>query len=185
MQVKTTWKPFPPIGSACDPRSPGLHVSTIIQDMAKRLGYINESDWEMETTWGAGLLFEIALEIALGEEIAPRIGELEKDGILLTPDGYDPLYKPNGRIHEYKFTWKSVNNNIVENNFMFMSQTKAYCYVMGTNDVIFYIFYCMGDWRHSGPQYAEVEIKFSDLELQENWSMLLKHAELMRREGLC
>lgn len=214
MKVKTTEKPLPAIGSACDPRSPGLHISTIINDMAKRLGYINESDWEMMTTWGVGLLFEIALEIALGGDLAPRLGELQAEyiyhckdchhvweehpfsgkcpecgseniedlPIFLTPDGYDPLW---GRVHEYKCTWKSVNNNIVELNWMFMAQTMAYCRVVGTKEVKFHILYLMGDYRGSGPKYLEVEIEFTDLEIEENWQVLLKHAAFMKEEGLC
>ena len=132
-----------------------------------------------------GFMWEDALSLVWAERYAARIGEVEKDGIVGSPDGlspYDPFERYPIVNEEYKATWRS-SNKTPDKVWYYMTQFKSYCYMLDVNVTIAHILYLMGDYRGSGPQYECYRIEFSEQELIENWTMILSHRDEMVENG--
>ena len=171
-------------------RTPGLHVSQIIKSICveidpKRFTQENERlPWERFET---GFTFERVLEVALQSRRAEifRPGEVEQDGIILSPDGIDPdgsvfsfatLNDPY-ILEEFKFTWMSVREAPQHSKFLhWFWQMKAYCHVLGTPRARLRALFVNGDYKGSGPLYRVWDIQFTEQELLDNWQMLVQHA---------
>lgn len=171
------------------PRSEGLHVSQIYRDLYMTLwpgklrdtdtGEIDDQGWQrME----AGFYWEDVFSTAWAdreerEGVIFRTEELIEDGVYASPDGlWVPRLRANPlTLEEYKFTWYS-SNRAPEDNWLWMTQIKAYLYALGLNEANLRVYYCMGDYRGSGPQYKRFKITVPDWEKEENWTMLINHA---------
>ncbi len=161
-------------------RTRGLHLSDIISDLLEKsgLGYKGKGFVDMQLTAEIGLLWEDVLAYVMGEKYAESPGEIEKDGIIMTPDGVgpDPVGLVPIVVEEYKATWKSTRthpNEVVR----YMMQVKGYCQAVETNTAIMHVFYIVGDYKGSGPMYRRCRLTFTDKELWENWEMIRKHAK--------
>jgi hypothetical protein len=180
---------LPRLGTGANPRSEGLHISSVIKDLMAKSGLKTpKSSWNMPTTQSVGFIWEEALFLSwedrlsrafaslLGKEMGwYGTGELLLDGIYMTPDGLDPN---NEILQEAKCTWKSVKNQPMD-NFSWMCQTKGYCKVLRINRVMFHVLYLVGDYKNSGPIYQPWLITFKPHEIEENWQMILNHKEFM------
>ncbi len=154
------------------PRSPGLHLSDIIHDIANTSGISNyKRDTGVTLRMEMGFLWEEVLTLALKERIPCRM-EIKQDGIYMSPDGIDV---PSWELHEYKATWSSSNKSPLD-NWRWMTQVKSYCYGTGTEICNLHVFYVNGDYKGTGPEYLTYRIRFTPMELQENWGMVLSHA---------
>ena len=152
-----------------------LHLSDIYTDLENTLFPRDTSADMNNPLWAeVGFLWEDVLTRSLADHCSERPGEVELDGIVGSPDGYD---KSTGILDEYKCTWKSINNAHPENVWKWMTQVKGYCKMLGTNTVRFHILYIMGNYRGSGPLYRSYLFTFTDIEIEENWSMLVNHAK--------
>ena len=176
--------PFPAIMWET-PRTPGLHLSDIIDDLLNKsgLGYKGKGFTDMELTAEMGLLWERVLSLVAAQKYANNpLGEIEKDGVLMTPDGIGP--DPKGEVpmvlEEYKITWKS-NKSHPNEIIRHMMQVKSYCWAIDTNVCVMKTMYIMGDYRGSGPTYRQSRITFTKRELVENWDILISHA---KKEGM-
>jgi hypothetical protein len=166
---------FPPRIDGTDPvRTEGIHLTQITKDIMKREGGWDEKALGLSAE--IGFMWEEILSNCMKARLPHRIGEIEKDGILMSPDGFD--YE-EWELWEYKATWKSSKNQPYE-NWYYMAQVKAYCYAMETDKARMAILYVMGDYKGSGPQYLGYKMRFTDYELIENWEMIVSHA---RRQG--
>lgn len=175
-------------------RTPGLHVSQIIKSICveldpKRFSQENERlPWERFET---GFTFERVLEMAIQARRANifRPGEIEKDGIIMSPDGIDldstaflfnTIFIPGWDdcvLEEYKFTWMSSNEAPTASKFLhWFWQMKAYCYALQTLRARLRVMFVNGDYRGSGPQYRVWDVLFTEAELIDNWQMLLGQA---------
>ena len=98
----------------------------------------------------------------------------------MSPDGIgeDPAGEVPMALEEYKATWKSTKQ-MPEENFYYMTQIKSYCHALDTPVAVMRIFYLMGDYRGSGPQYRVARYKFTAKELTDNWAMILRHRDSM------
>jgi len=178
-----------------DEREDGLHLGHVVKSLMDNsgLGYKGEGFSDMELTAEIGLLWERALSKIMREKYAPRPPQLLIDGIWMSPDGVstnDPLgslsvgLDPDGEVplvvEEYKATWRSTNKSPVD-NFYYMCQVKSYCRAVGTTVVVMHIFHLMGDYKGSGPVYRVARITFTEWELEQNWEMIIKHKEAMKR----
>lgn len=180
------------------PRSKGLHMSDIYNDLYqdlepnrfKRGTPMDEQRLEM------GLMFEEMLEQGLarrlGEQLGERPGEfhITVEGskgpvrIYYTPDLL--FWEPDVgiRLGEIKLTWMSsreVPRNAGVDNFppkfdKYFTQTKAYCFAIGATHARLYIMFVNGDYRPPTPELLAWDVEFDEIELQENWSMLMNHA---------
>ncbi len=178
---------LPRLGSGANHRSEGLHLTTIIRDLMDKSGLKTpKSSWNMNTTQSVGFIWEETLSLAWEERLSRAFaslldkemgwyntGELNLDGIIMTPDGYDPN---NMILQEAKCTWKSSKNKPID-NFSWMVQTKAYCRALCIDKVMFHVLYLMGDYKASGPIYEPWLITFKPHEIEENWQMLQNHKE--------
>jgi hypothetical protein len=165
------------------PRSKGLHLSDIINDI-ERVMYPKEYErtqgmtnpvWaEIGFKWERVLDLENRFSAAWKDGLGKRPGEIVRDGIIMSPDGECVA---DGYIEEYKCTWKSAKKTPVD-IWRWMVQTKAYCYGMGVNVVKFRVCYVNGYYDfNEGPVRKTFLIEFTDEELEGNWSMIVNHAK--------
>lgn len=177
-------------------RSVGLHVSDVIRDLdnrlihkGKRLPYDLLTEFEhkrMGYYTEMGFIWEELVEhyfrirmLMRGEKFRwVTQQEFQEDNIFLTPDGYD-LDEDMGI--EIKATWvASWKFQDPEKWFWsWFTQMKAYAKVLGCRVFRLFVFWVCGDYKNSGPQVIEYRIRFSDQEVEDNWAMLLGHAQTM------
>ena len=177
-----------------DEREEGLHLGHVVKSLMDKsgMGYKGDGFKDLELAAEIGLLWERALSKIMREKYAIRPPQLIVDGLWMSPDGVstdDPLSSmsvgpdPDGEVplvvEEYKATWRSTNKNPID-NFYYMCQAKSYCRAVGTTVVVMRIFHIMGDYKGSGPLYRIARIKFTEYELQQNWTMILKHYRRMK-----
>lgn len=161
------------------PRTPGLHLSDIINSILKSLdpkkydsGIVYPNEYR-ET----GFAFERVLEEAF---LARRIdivrpGEFELGGIIGSPDGIDV---DDWRLREFKCTWKSMREAPTHRKFWnYIVQMKAYCRMVGTDRARLDVLFINGDYSDGFvPTSRAWELEFTPRELEENWIMLVNHA---------
>lgn len=167
-------------------RSPGLHVTQIIGDIMARIdparygGGLDAAD--SENFQEAGFLWESILTDALLTKIAfsttrLRPGELQKDGIVGSPDAVavdDDILT----IEEYKCTWKSSRDfDLFDKRFLYwLLQIRAYCYLADTSYARLFVFHINGDYKRFVPSVQAYQLTFTGVELRENWTMLVNTA---------
>ena len=167
-------------------RSPGLHLSDVIREIGQELGMVpkdgENSGWDLPLAGEVGFLWEDVLGSVLGYRAGTRPGEVVVDGIAGSPDGIE--WESTGKpiLAEYKATWKSVRNGDPSDNWKWMVQVKGYCYMISKaynlhcNRVRFRVLHINGDYKPPSPKYREWLLTFTKRELQENWDMILNHA---------
>jgi len=129
-----------------------------------------------------GYLWERVLSRSLGKRAPKRIGEIELDGIILTPDGVTDNGLPPYIIilEEDKCTLTSAAKPVTD-NWKWMMQVKGYCKALSALKCIMRVFYLRGDYTNGTPSYGVFELIFTQGELDENWQAVLNHAKTMRR----
>jgi hypothetical protein len=163
-------------------RSPGLHLSDILESMELDLGVKRGGKWDKNSLFTLGFLWERVLKYVLqkaryeAEDLIP-VGEMECDGIYLTPDAMDVA---KWEHHENKCTFKSMRNDPAE-YYRYWWQVKAGCYVLETNVAVLNVLFIMGDYKGSGPRWKSWRAEFTDRELKENWQAILSQA---RKKGM-
>ena len=86
------------------------------------------------------------------------MGEIEQDGIFLTPDGFDFEYN---ELEEAKATWRGSGRDLTDPTFWdYIVQCKSYCYAMQSEVARLRVLYINGDYRHTGPEYRRYELRF-------------------------
>lgn len=173
---------FPKRPEGVDPvRTKGIHLTDVIRSLMEDSGMqktMSGSFWkpdQLNFAGETGFMWEDLLSNVLKDRLPCRLGEVELDGILCSPDGIE-LEDGNPVLSEYKVVWSSSNRNPAD-NWKWMAQVKGYCKVLELVKVKMYILYLNGDWKGGGPQYKGFMIEFSQLEIDENWDMLTNHAK--------
>jgi hypothetical protein len=165
-----------PLTGPGDRSTDRLHLSDIYTDLERTLFPKTTSADMTNQLWAeTGFLWETLLSRVLAEHCGARPGEVELDGIVGSPDGFDPS---TGVLDEYKSTWKSITKTHPSNVWKWMTQVKGYCKMLGVLVVRFHVFYINGDYRGSGPLYRSYLFSFTQREVNENWAMLINHAKL-------
>jgi hypothetical protein len=137
------------------PRTPGIHLASIVRHIALRTGILakeygtgptlNELIHAMDPVdvgkcgplmkcivgyaWESWLSKQLA---ARNPRYIPSPGEITRDDIIGTPDGVESIpawLGGGGIIHEIKATWKTSTRPIHE-EIMWMMQGMAYCWMM-------------------------------------------------------
>lgn len=178
-------------------RSPGIHVSDVIRDISntvikvgqrekyddlspaekQRLGNYAAGGWAWEQIIRRGLL-DAGLRAGDDPERFQRPGECKLDNLYGTPDWFDTRDWENV---EFKATWRSSTRPLDPDFWEWTAQFKAYCKFMACQSTLCHVFWVNGDYRESGPQYEPIRFEFSKLEIDDNWSMIVNHANEMRR----
>lgn len=140
-----------------------------------------------------GYLWEVALSRAFGEKAAHQIGEVEFDGIIVTPDGVITeldvlnISRPKSSnyddsaiigVEEYKCTALSPDKSPA-NMWQWLMQVKGYCKMLGVTKCIFRVLHHVAIMHDPGNAYQPWEIVFTQAELDENWQAILNHAKTM------
>lgn len=165
-----------------------IHLSDIAKyiEWKHSLGEpIKATDWDLMIAATVGFIWEDVLSMMLGNRYAARIGEIELDGVVGSPDGLsdnDPWGVYPVINEEYKATWKSMNFP-PEKNWYWMTQFKSYCHMLGVKVTLLRVLYIMGDYKGSGPRYRVFRIEFTDEELKANWDLILQHRDEMVEKG--
>jgi len=157
-------------------RSPGLHLSTIIGDMFRRL--------EPKRFGGPLSPERIALGLAIEEVIGEAVsrlfgtgirpGEVTSDGIIMTPDH---LSFEHG-LEEWKATWVSDRDGLVNPKLdRYHVQGKAYARAFGEHTMLFRVFFVNGNYGPPAPGLRAFHVRYTKRELDENWDLVLRHAE--------
>lgn len=190
-------------------RTPGLHLSDVLKSIMRKMDpdtYAKYDGKPMDpNTIEPGFAFEVALERAFDARRMNilRIGEVEKDGIIMSPDGLDA--DDPATLEEFKFTKKSaggtptpcsIHSDIKQGcgfcrhdfHVKFLSwvlQIKSYVYALGINHARLRAMFVNGDYssrQFSDPQFRTWEFEFTDAELHEHWhNLILREVE---NEGL-
>lgn len=182
MHITQLDEQLPILGSGSHKRSPGLHLTEVIDDLMQTSGIAKKYDnqWDFRTTITAGFVFEEALKLLLRDAgIIFHLGEFEHDGIYCTPDGV----KLNGELLlvEIKWTWRSSKLDPAD-EFRWLAQIKGYCKVLGLGKANLKVYHVNGDYSYkTGPEYRSYLLEFQPHEIEENWTMLRNHAEYMRK----
>lgn len=164
-----------------------IHLSDVAKyiEYKMQFGPANAIDWDMMAAAEVGFLWEDALSLALANRYAARLGEIEKDGIVGSPDGlnvHDPFFQSELHNEEYKATWRSVKKT-PQDIWYWLTQFKSYCYMLGVDVTICRVLYLNGDYKGSGPIPMVYGLKFTPEELEENWAMILRHRDEMVEKG--
>ncbi len=177
MNIKEAIPRFPGKDLIKDRSQDRLHLSQIYTAIEAEMFPGKQVDTGNDLYWETGFLFEEALSTVFGERLGKRIGEVDLDGIVMSPDGVDYMWNEcRGRLEEYKCTWKS-SKNTPDTVWKWMVQVKGYLKVLGLHDVLFRVLYLMGDYKGSGPQYKEFEVSFTQEEIDKNWEMIIGYAK--------
>jgi hypothetical protein len=173
------------LGISTLPRSPGLHLSAIYNDLFQDL---EPKRFVRGTTpdplrLEAGLSLEYALEDAFKRRGIDRPGEFRTpEGIIFTPDLL--IYNHGLRVGETKLTWLSSREVPREPSSSFPSkfdkwftQVKGYCHGLETPFARLYSYFVNGSYRPMVPELLAWDIEFSARELQENWAVIMNHAK--------
>lgn len=169
----------------CDPlitpRSDGLHLSQIYNDIEATLAPREEMEESQLSNYRAGgFLWERLFSSAMADSIRGgdivRPGEFAVDGIAGSPDNLriDPW-----RVIETKCTWRSVqkfDDHMEKFMWTWLVQMKGYCRMVGALQAELYCFFINGDYRGSGPLPRGLLLSWSQLEIDENWRMITGHA---------
>lgn len=163
-----------------EPRTPGLHVKAIIDDLALIQGFLKH-DVQLTTTWAQfGLIWEYAVA-SCRQQRSPgryiRLGEIERDGIYGTPDLHDV---EDWAVEEYKLKWMSSKHDIrSEKLWRDLMQVMAYCYMTDSGIGRLLVGFVNGDWKKDGigPSVSPWECRFKSQELSEVWRMIKRHGE--------
>jgi len=158
-------------------RTPGVHVSSIIRHIGNQIGTNKGNDFtEEDLSWFAiiGRLWERVLaDILFPPPRYERIGEIEKDGIIGSPDCVDT---ETWSDVEMKVTWKSSRNFIETQKFReYLYQAKAYCAMLSMCRARIVVLHVCGGYRPPVPNAKEYDITFTVQELKENWLMLQRN----------
>lgn len=163
------------------PRSKGVHLTEITRHITEKTNPRPPCDWDMDATREVGFLWEDILEYVLKDRLGARVGEVELDGIVGSPDGIgvDPSNLEVMVLEEYKATWRSSRKEPME-DVSWMLQVKGYLKMLGLRAVVMHVLYIMGNYRGSGPQRKSWRIQFTQEEIDETWALILKNKEEMK-----
>lgn len=125
-------------------------------------------------------LTEAELDRRPRELIKP--GEIEHRGILCTPDGANVRLRAG---EEWKCTWMSAAKGL-EGHPDWLMQMPGYCSALGFDTFILRAFHVNGYYEKGQmgkPVVRTWKLRWSDDELEENWSVIETHRQVMTEEG--
>jgi len=184
-------------------RESHLHLSDLIHQMkvarGDKVGPIPGDQDRMRMQ--EGFIWESALEYMIGgmslddaielafkrymlavrSDVCTQL-RLEKDGIRMTPDGYN---EKDGELESYKCTRKSLRRAVEDfpNNFWdWFVQERSYAYALGVDTVTWIVLFQGGDYSKgmgTGPRAMQCTATFTPEELVENWREVLAEKEAM------
>jgi hypothetical protein len=173
-------------GPQARPRTSGIHLSGIITHIARLMGKLDREDDSL------GFPLEVKLKMAMGlawedwlaaqyPHVEYHFGELEQDGILMSPDGLD---LSASTLYEFKVTWKSAFKTLesYSDQWMWCAQNKGYLRPLGWRNVRQVILFVNGDYRPMMPELITLSIEYTQAEIDANWALMLQYKDAARPE---
>lgn len=182
------------------PRTPGIHVSSVIRLLAVRKGHLKigmtgnlslMEEVDQEAWWNRlAPIDRLRMSIGLAweewyireqlPEVVDHPGEMELDNIYMTDDGesLDTVIIEGGtryklRVHEVKATSKSIHE--LKNEWMWMTQVKCYCKGAQSLDADLHALYIHGNYKYPiQPQIRRWRLTFSQDEIDATWDEILQ-----------
>ena len=162
------------------PRSGGIHVSTVIRHMKSALG--QSGSWpqeELENAGQVGRIWETLMASALTTAARDdsryiRPGEFTLDGITGSPDCIDSV---DVVVAEFKASWASCRQDPFERRPDYKWQLMSYCQMVGIPFGRLIVLYINGNYRPPMPIVRGWEYEFTPGELRENWAMMLRQRD--------
>jgi hypothetical protein len=98
-------------------------------------------------------------------------------GIWCSPDGVDPNI---WAVEEFKCTWYSAKKALDDPVYWpWLVQIKAYCKALDTRLAKLWVLHINGDYSPPRPWPPKIYgIEFTELEIEENWQMLVNTAKV-------
>lgn len=192
------------------PRSPGLHLSTVIRVIAvenkaldsKWVDNLDLVDTAAEGWWesldpasqvrmGIGMAWEDWYVRTQLPEVVHQPGELHLQGVYMTPDGesLETIVRETSSelglvLHEVKTTSKSIRNFDLKAQFLWLAQMKAYCKAMGTCRAVLHVLFLYGDYSRPFTQIpVRYHVTFTQLEIDDNWEMVQSYIRHRRQQS--
>lgn len=161
------------------PRTPGLHLSQIINSILQKLEPKKYGGPFNPLYTDPGFTFERVLETAWAARQTNiiRPGEVEKDGILCSPDGIDFTNPLQPELIESKMTEMSMVGCPTDPKFRkWLWQIAAYCHVLGVTSSRLHVLWLRGNYKEVRRAYTVDRIVWEPRELEETWGFLVDHA---------
>lgn len=173
------------------------HVTGILQHIAIQTGQLSDEDRadEMPLRVAVGMGWEW-FAAGLYPDMQWQPGELERDGVVGSPDGFSLINLPGSPligpvvpiVEEFKYTAKSMRVKggkpdqlkDIRREWMWMAQAQSYCIMHPAEikHVRFHVNWSCGSYVYPlQERYMRYLIEFSEEELRANWSMILSHRE--------
>jgi hypothetical protein len=163
------------------------HISAVIRKLCLKLGHFKETPAN-QSRFEFGNAFEEAVIHGLTSRMVARepyryakIGELELDGLLGTPDLGDFV---DEAMIEIKFSKLGSGRDPEDEKFWkFWVQLKAYCHMFGWKTGYLHIGHIFGNYDKGGDgsgweeDYRVWGWTWTQLELERNWKMLVTNAD--------
>lgn len=168
-------------------RTPGVHLTDLLNARELAMGeegFAPEPEETTQTRFALGFAWELAIERALNElwgEMHSRIirvGEVELDGVLMTPDAVDVA---DGCLEEWKCSKLSSQRDPGRYR-RYITQMMCYCHALGLTEARLRVLHLNGDYREErGPLIKSWRFEFEVGELETNWGGLVEFA---RKAGI-
>lgn len=166
-------------------RSSGHHLMQVVRYALQTSGllktYTADADEElMPLRMAMGMAWEDWC-VGLWPDLVWQPGEVELDGVFMTPDGLSELliyvahsHRDYATVEEYKLTWKSSRRGgNITGEKLWMWQLAGLCKGMNVNYARLHVCYVMGDYKGSGPQYFTYLLHFPQDELDKFWKNII------------
>lgn len=190
-------------GSSSD-RTPGIHISGITYALAVQFGYQRErimSDYLRQSFMGLGTAVEWALAYAYSRCYPGRYihqpPEMMLDGILAHIDLLD-VDDPLSRgivVDDVKCKWSARANTPDDISsgpyWEAWTRLKGYCRYVGSHVGRLHVFNVNGEGfgkrpdgsaKSFGPTYRIWEWEWTELEIEQNWQMIVNHKHIAQVE---
>jgi hypothetical protein len=155
----------------------GVHLmSHIVTPMFNELfdeHYGSDITEEVRRTMEMGFMWEDVIR-ARRQDIGHKADPITVDGITMSPDNYDP---DTHIVHEIKATYRSTKTT-PDAIWTWVTQLKSYCWGMQSQIGQWHVLYICGDYgRPMHPVMLDVEVRFSQKELTDNWKSVVNFAK--------
>lgn len=172
-------------------RTPGSHVSSVVKYMSKSLRKDNDyMDADLETFATFGRIWEHHLSLTLFQPPRwERVGEIEKDGLIGSPDAIDTV---DWAVGEFKAAWASCREldeakdkaTALMSKFpWYVWQIKSYCWMLSMYRAKLIVAYLNGNWKPPKPCCRQYSLLFTEAELRQHWQVILENCKRMNGNG--
>lgn len=201
MKIQVLDTVLPCVGSG-EPRSEGTaHLTPIIRQLGVAVGKLPasyatpvdtltmpavESQWDVPLAGEVGFTFERLLEHAyadrLLETVGVRPGEVQRDGIVGSPDGI-AFRGETDILTEFKCTWKSLameaELGLGRNSdrwWYYLTQHQCYLHMLQMTVCEMFVLFLNGDYKGRKPRLRTYRFEYEPHVLEATWDEVLQFA---------